>query len=565
MLVFLQNQLIGLFIIFFITICFVFLLNFFYRKFPLFQHLSKKISQEIKLRGHYYLIIIAILFLSYYLFFALYKYYNFYTDYDLIEEAQPFWNLAFKGNIQKDFGLYIASGNDKYGAGHFSPTVLLLFAPFIRIFHNSSLVLIVGQAILLFLALIPFYFLAKKHFKISRGIIFLLCFFYLISPGLQSAITYDFHSLILFPLLFFSILYFYFEKKNFLYWSSVLPFCFVREDFPLFLIFLGIFFILQHKDYRKGITTILCGIIGFILIMYLVYLLIFDKNFSGFVFYSHLGTGPIDWASNFFKNPLFFIRNIIVSPFALTPLIYYLLLLLPFIFKSWAFILFIPFLSQRILSGYSNMWIVNFFHYEVFCLPLVMVVMLYGLNNNKARFKKIAIFLRQKHRFLFNKNISYILIFVFLSNFLYILPFSQPLAFITRYADPFRKETLEIISNLPEKVSVATTPGIAAHIVHTDRTVRSTLVSLDSQYLIIPKYLEKLRPKLTSFYLESFYYEKIMGNKAGILLKRTAPYNQQLAQELYFRCKEEFYIGKGGVWLPSSCSHYFYALKEKSS
>ena len=152
-------------------------------------------------------------------------------------------------------------------ADHFTPTLLLL-TPVYWIWDNV-IILLLFQAFFVSLGAYPIYLLALKKTR-NKLISLTLSFSYLSFFGIQNAVAFDFHPIVLATTLLAYISWFYEEKKYKIFWLTFVLFIGLQENFFLTAIALGIYLVISKKDLRRGVTIAISGILGFMLLIYFI-------------------------------------------------------------------------------------------------------------------------------------------------------------------------------------------------------------------------------------------------------------------------------------------------------
>ncbi|MEM6316876.1 MAG: DUF2079 domain-containing protein [Bacteroidota bacterium] len=131
--------------------------------------------------------------------------------------------------------------------------------PFLAIFEHTETLLVV-QAAFLVLSAIPLYLLARNR-KITPLLALLFIFGYLIAPGTNGPLNYDYHEIPFFPFFFFWLFYFI-EKEN--KWGIAIFFLLnliIKEDISLTGICIGLYLLIYKKSLtREGWMMIAASI-----------------------------------------------------------------------------------------------------------------------------------------------------------------------------------------------------------------------------------------------------------------------------------------------------------------
>lgn len=259
---------------------------------------------------------------------------------------------------------------------HFHP-ILVLLAPFYWVFPGIG-VLLVGQAFLMALAMVPIFLFTRKRLGRIAGYCFAVA--YALYWGIQSAVAYDFHEVAFaVPLIAFAI-YFLDKAQWRWYLVSIGLLLLVKEDLSILVAFFGIL-LLVKRQYKLGAITLAAGISWFFLATK-VFIPAFAGPGGGFVYwtYSQFGASPMAAAETILKNPWLVIEVLLTprlkaktglhmfSPFA------FLAVFSPLV------ILAIPLVLERFLSTNMNYWAQDF-HYTATLAPIVAMASADGLYN----------------------------------------------------------------------------------------------------------------------------------------------------------------------------------------
>lgn len=174
---------------------------------------------------------------------------------------QALWNTT-RGNM-----LFSSlRGNMNLLGDHFEP-ILLLIVPFYYLWSNC-IVLYFIQALILSLAIIPLYLIAKKKLN-SRLIIFAFLFSYAVSRPLRGVAYSDFHPECFILLLLFLAYYFLVTQRNFSLAVSLAFLLFCKEDTGILVSAMGLFAIFE-KRIKLGLILFVCGVLSCIITTQLI-------------------------------------------------------------------------------------------------------------------------------------------------------------------------------------------------------------------------------------------------------------------------------------------------------
>ncbi len=258
------------------------------------------------------LIVLSVIYLSYWLLFANYMYSTFQSSYWDIGVATYVMylhvhSIQYMGPLQ-----YLVFFN------HISPFSVLLVPLFAL--YQQPITLIFIQDAFLFATVILVYFVSLKILK-NRNVAFALAFAFLINPGLRGLLFFDFHPEAFLP--FFSILsfYYYFNgKRKYFLLSLVLLLSIYETSYvvagPMLLALLAYELLYNSKkkeiarnEYKNRINILLVGIIVTVL-AFILYNLTYGYIFSTYATLSNYSIPPITRLYiNFIGNQLKSLSN----------------------------------------------------------------------------------------------------------------------------------------------------------------------------------------------------------------------------------------------------------------
>ena len=304
-------------------------------------------------------IIFGLLFISFISYTLILNYLRFLsTNFDFGIFSQVYYNMTKTGIS------YATSVRDYVTTQlhiHFSP-ILYLILPIYYIFP-SPITLLVMQGVLVALGLIPLYKLCK-HYKLNNFYTVIIGLIFIFHPSIIGGNLYYFHeNNFLVPLILW--LLYYIEKNNYKM-TIVFAFltCFVKEDAPIFVVIIGLYYMF-FKDKRKiGLGLIFGGLIYF---------------FTVILFLRHFGDGVMNYRYSFFidehdsliklvinviKNPGYLLK--VISDYERFVYLVYILVplgLIPLsLKKKRQLILYIPLLIICLMSSHRHQYEI-IFHY----------------------------------------------------------------------------------------------------------------------------------------------------------------------------------------------------------
>ncbi len=257
---------------------------------------------------------------------ALQRHAAFQSGFDLGVYDQVVWNT-----LHGRFFFYTSTGQPLLHLSNHADPILALVAIF-YLFHSAPETLLVLQAALVGLAGLPVFWLARQKLNSNFAALGLLTA-YLLFPGIEAVTLADFHP----PVLAFSFLMFAFyslENRRggwFLLFAVLAMAC--KEQIPLQVMFLGVYAIVRHKNWRLGLTTIVLAGIWFAVVMLWVIPAFSVTGEHIFLkYYSDFGQSPLEIVSTVVSRPDLVLRSLwqpeklaylrdLFAPFAFLPLL----------------------------------------------------------------------------------------------------------------------------------------------------------------------------------------------------------------------------------------------------
>ena len=325
------------------------------------------------------------------------RYCSFITNaWDLGEFSQSMWTTLHGGGIFQNNVVF-----DSEFHVHFRPIMFLLL-PIYAIFE-SPLTLLVLQSILIGLAAVPLYWIAKQELKSKIAIVFPIL--YLLYPALAGANLFDFHPETFVPLFIF-LGFFYYKNgqfgRFFLFMTLALT---TKEDVSLVVIFLGLYLLILNrksifrhplsKEVSVPLATSLLGVLWLVVSLWTVQYFLQTSGYarlasSGYVHaknvYGRLGgdQGLLNVVKTILTNPTLFLQVLFSN--AGVKLGYLLALFLPVAFLSFfdfSAILFLPTLLSYLLADSPNYYSI-FYQYPSLLIPGIFIAAIYGMKRLRA-------------------------------------------------------------------------------------------------------------------------------------------------------------------------------------
>jgi uncharacterized membrane protein len=259
---------------------------------------------------------------------------------------------------------------------HFTPTLLLL-APLYWIWDNV-IILLLFQAFFAAFGAYPIFLLAKKKTN-DIWLSLIISFSYLAFFGIQNAIAFDFHPIVLATTLLAWLFWLYEEKKYCLFWLVLILFLGLQENFFLLASALGLFLIVFYRDFKRGaILFLVCPTIFLFLILYLIP----SFNQAPFIYMpTHLKTLTFLGAVKMFFYPYSKIQVMVASFLAFG--------FLPILTPSVLILLLEEFIQRFVGTPISTRWILGM-HYNAILAPILAFAAILAIQKYFLK-KKILV------------------------------------------------------------------------------------------------------------------------------------------------------------------------------
>jgi len=328
---------------------------------------------------------------------------------------------------------------------HLTPSLIFL-APLYWLWDNV-MILLLFQAFFIAFGALPIFLLAKEKIKDEIAALTIAAG-YLTFFGIQNAIAFDFHPLVLGSGLLAWLFYLYEKKKWKVFWLFFILLLGLQENLALTGAALGTYFLLKNRDFRRGLVMIFLGTGWFLLA---IFVLIPHFRQESFLYW------PVHWQGmtflGLFKN--FFYPTVKIQVIFFSFLSFGLLpILVPF---TWI-ILLEEFFQRFIGSSSPNRWELGY-HYNVILAPILAIGAILAIEKFFKKRKKTAIFI--------------VLTGVVLVQILTKPSLNDLLK--KDFYDFSRREEIEKVLNLiPLQASVAATNNLIPHLSHRQKVILLT-------------------------------------------------------------------------------------------
>ncbi len=310
------------------------------------------------------------------------KYQTFaYDDFDLATANQIIWN-SLHGDP-----FYSSIHGGSFLKFH-APLIYLLLLPFYALWP-SPVMLLYAQTILLALAGLPIYLIAKRELKIgSMALVFLTV--YLLYPPLGYLSLGHPHGVTFAPF-FLAWAYYFFRRDRYAFFITMLCLAMTaREEISFIVVTVGICALWERKGLKWWVAPISLGVIWFAFYFFwlLPYLRGGEKS-PFLILFSEVGGSPAAILRNIFTRP-FYILGVVFKPHKL---VYIFRMLVPLAFMPLLSpgILFIclPNLFLNLLADRQDVADI-FFQYNAILIPFIFFAGVMGFARLR-RFIKIDI------------------------------------------------------------------------------------------------------------------------------------------------------------------------------
>lgn len=421
---------------------------------------------------------------------------NFYTGrFDLGNMDQTVWE-TMRGRI-----FQTTSPNETQTISRLSAHadfLLIAMVPLYFIWADPKMLLI-AQTIVIAIGAYFVYLIAQEVLK-NKNLSLVLGIAYLINPSLGFSNLYDFH-IVTFATTFLLVAFYLMIKNKYLLSTLFLTLAgLTKENVWLITATFGIFFFFRSKK-MLGLSIFIFSIITcYYLISYAIPNALGQKHFA-FSYYSDFG-----------ESPGKIIKNIILSPHKIIPLIIKpdRLGYLREVFSPLGFLSFLsPFyliftisdFTINLISSLSSMHQI-YYQYTATITPFIFISSIYGIKMLKDKIKRIPLSFYSLYILFFSITSMY---------FSGPLPFSRnPNIDMFTKPQPNKEEIEKYLSNIRRRYIIASTNNIGAHMSHR-RLIYTIPSGIDKADYII--FLFNYAFENPTFAYEKTVMEKVRMNK----------------------------------------------------
>jgi len=475
------------------------------------------------------IILIVLGFFAIYVTFSTLYHYTFNTvAWDFGDYDQAVWKIS---QLKMPENSIIGRNN----LGDHFELPLVYLAPLYWVW-NSPYVLLISQALFIAIGIIPIFLLAYEKLN-SRLIASLLSMAYGVFFGIQAALAFDFHPLVMaIPFLAFSI-YFLFHKKYQLLIISLLLALITKENIALYIIFFGIYMMLFTKVKKLGLLVALLSLGYFLLIVNVVMpALTHGETYLHFV-YKQFGNSYTEAIMTMISHPVFTIQTLF-TPEIKSITLYFLFgsfMFLP-LFSGRFLVLMFPLIIERFLSSKSETWLPEF-HYSAIWAVYIAIGAITGIHN-------LINWTKQHHQ---NKYLfTLILVFAtFISSVLFSFRGNTYAYALWRIPSLMKNTTsvrinhlYEAIEQIPQNSSIRAQDMLVSHLSHRENIYLLTNYGNTEEYVFMdiasstwPLNRSEFR-NLVKEYISKNEYGIVYNQGSVLLLKKGYASNLTLSSEV---------------------------------
>lgn len=272
------------------------------------MELSANINRlKSKVEKNKYLLLILVFFGIIYSLISFPNHY-FFRTYAL--DLGLYTNALFKyGHFNFADSLMIKNFYESLLGGHFD-LYLILLSPLHYLFGTYTLLIL--QIVFILIGSVGVFTFFKLQENDKPIIAYWAMIYFLLFFAVFSAVSYDFHSVViassLIPWFFYQ-----FKKQNYL--SSLLLLVFIlisQENISLFMLFISVGLLFEYRKNKEALYVLLgfssLSLLYFICVAHLIIpLFSINESYTGFL-YTQLGKTPLDALQNIISNPFHFVR-----------------------------------------------------------------------------------------------------------------------------------------------------------------------------------------------------------------------------------------------------------------
>ncbi len=261
--------------------------------------------------------------------------------------------------------------------------IYYLLVPVYAVFKDEC-VLLVSQAVLAMGGVIPLYLIAKRHHYDGFARV-AVCMIYIFYSGLLVPCYYDYHENSFLPTILMWLLYAIDQKKIILLYIMTVLTCIVKEDAPLYVICIGMYFLFEEKSRKRLHGAVMIAVSGIYFLLINKWLgeygdgeMMASSRFGNLVLEG--GDSLMSIVGNVLRDPGYFFSMFLRE----NMLIFLVQVLMPLLFmpfmtsKLRRFLLIIPFVIMNLVIGTTYGYAASIGYQYIFgpsCLLIYMSVL----------------------------------------------------------------------------------------------------------------------------------------------------------------------------------------------
>lgn len=328
---------------------------------------------------------------------------------------------------------------ERYILGDHLTLTLPLLAPLFWLWDDVRMLLIF-QALWVSFSAIAIFKLCRLR-KLSPLASLCLSFIYSLFYGIQQAVFFDFHPVVIGVGLIAWLVYFLESQKKKLFWFTLILLLLTQENMGIALVCLGIIYFFQKKYRWLAISFVIGGFCWSLLAAKIIS--VFSE--SGFQYWPEISLNPLKLAKGFFDSQekrLVWLYSL--SWFSFLPL-----------FSPGAILAVLVDLAQYFITGseFSRMWS-PFMHHRAILAPFLLL----GILDTFKILKKKKLHL---------EFVSLILVFIALGfQYFFHFPLNKLSKLVYLKNEPWMNDNRALFKLIPLEASLATQQNLVPHLSH---------------------------------------------------------------------------------------------------
>lgn len=383
-------------------------------------------------------------------------------------------------------------------AVHFSP-ILYIFLPFYIIYSNPVTLLIM-QAVVIALGLIPIYKLCK-HYNYSNKIIIALSIIYILMPALIGGNFYYFHENKILTVLILYLFYFIEKGNSKLTALFALLVMLVKEDAAIYVGIIGLYLLFSKRKNIKGWYLIIASIIYFALVTTLMQ--IYGEGIMTYRYENFLFNGEnslVFVIINIIKNPAYLFYQLMnIEKLIFIIYIFVPMAMLPLaIKKPSGLILLLPLVLINLMTNYVYQYDIGF-QYTYGSVAFLFYLAIINIKNLPKKVVKNLLIC----------GVSSSLIFFSATYF-------SKFTIIQSYINNIEQTKIinEGLKLIPDNMSVKATTFFVANLWYIDELYDYDYTNKETDYVVLDLRYNKDNYNLNNYktnkYEELYYFDNII-------------------------------------------------------